>query len=173
MVLETKSLMFQSNIINEEEQNIIMNWIPKKIISTKLIFDTSRDGDSIDAFKNKCEGICPTLVIVKTNTGIVFGGYATSAWKKEGPIIDYNSFIFSLDPPKKYNVIDPANALCGYRYNDILFQFGCCCFRIAPNCTKYNNSYISGRHYENGFKALIKGDGHFTVSRMEIFILNY
>ena len=48
-------------------------------MSTELIFDTSRDGDSIDAFKNKCEGKCPTLVIVKTNAGIIFGGYATSA----------------------------------------------------------------------------------------------
>lgn len=150
-----------------------MNWIPKKIISTQLIFDTSRDGDSIDAFKNKCEGICPTLVIVKTNTGIIFGGYATSAWKKDGPISDYNSFIFSFDPPKKYNVTDPSHALYGYCYNDIIFQFGCCGFRIASNCTKSNNSYIYGGHYESGFKELIKGDGCFTVSQMEIFKLNY
>ena len=54
-----------------------------------------------------------------------------------------------------------------------MFQFGCCGFRIAPDCTKNNNSYISGLHYEEGFKEIIKGDRHFIVSRMEIFKLNY
>ncbi len=115
-----------SNIINDEEKIIILNWIPSNVISTELIFDTDRDGDSINSFKNKCEGKSPTLVIIQTTTGIIFGGYASKAWIEGRSITDYNSFIFSLEPPKKYNVISPENALFGYRYNDIMFQFGCC-----------------------------------------------
>ena len=53
----------KSNIINEKEEKIILNWIPKRLMSTELIFDTSRDGDTIDAFKNKCEGQCPRTSI--------------------------------------------------------------------------------------------------------------
>ena len=173
-IKKIKSPILESNIINEEDKKIILNWIPNRLISTELIFDTSRDGDTIDSFKNKCEGKCPTLVIVKTDTGIIFGGYATSAWIKGGPIADNNSFVFSLEPQKKYNVTVPSSALYGYHYDiGIIFQFGTCYFRIASNCTKNNNNYVSIYCYESGLKNIIKGGGEFIVSRMEIFKLNY
>ena len=165
--------LIKSNIINIQEEKIILNWIPNRLKSTELIYDTSIDGDTINDFKRKCDGQFPTLVIVKTNLGLIFGGYATSAWKEGGPIKDYNSFIFSLQSDKKYNVKSPENALFGYRYNDIILQFGCCGFRISDNCTKNNNNYISGTHYETGVRDLIKGDGHFWVQRLEIFKINY
>lgn len=168
----TANQMFKSNIINKNNERVILNWIPKKILSTELIFDTSRDGDSIDDFKNKCEGKCPTLVIVKTNTGFIFGGYATSPWKENGPIEDYNSFTFSLDPDKKFKVIEPKCALWGYRYNDIMFQFGNCYFRISQNCTKSDKNFFSICAYENGLIDIIKDD-NFIVGRLEIFKLNF
>ena len=170
------SKILKSNIINEEEKKIILNWIPSKLISIELLFYTDRDGDSIDSFKNKCEGKSPTLVIIQTTTGIIFGGYASKAWIEGRSITDYNSFIFSLEPPKKYNVISPENALFGYRYNDIMFQFGCCCFQIKGNCTIHNDNYIYGSDYEGGFKNIFKGEKderYFTVKRMEIFLVNY
>ena len=171
---------FKSNIINEHEEKLIKNWIQNRIESAELLFDTSRDSDTINAFKNKCEGQSPTLIIVKTDQGIIFGGYATSKWQEGGPIEDYNSFIFSFNPEKKYKVINTQNALFGYRFNDIIFQFGCCGFRIAENCTRNNNNYISfsaGSYYEEGFKDIIKGDNnrdkHFSVNRIEIFKLSF
>ena len=174
IIKKVNSPILESNIINEEDKKIILNWIPKRLISTELIFDTSRDGDSIDSFKNKCEGKCPTLVIVKTNTGIIFGGYATSAWRENGGITDYNSFVFSLAPQKKYNLTAPEYALFGYCYDaNIMFQFGCCYFRIAANCTNNNNNLISEYHYEKGLKNVIGGNDKFIVSRIEIFKLNY
>ena len=174
-IIEKKnSPILESNIINEEDKKIILNWIPNRLISTELIFDTSRDGDSIDSFKNKCEGKCPTLVIVKTNTGIIFGGYATSAWRENGPIKDHNSFVFSLNPQKKYNLTNPSSALYGYSYViGLILQFGTCYFRIASCCTGNNNNYVSKTSYENGLINVIGGDGKFIVSRMEIFKLNY
>ena len=54
-----------------------------------------------------------------------------------------------------------------------MFQFGCCYFRITPNCTKNNENYFSNGNYEIGLKEIIKGDYHFVVSRLEIFKLNY
>ena len=65
--------IFKSNIINENQEKLIVNWIENKFESANLLFDTSINGDNTKAFKNKCEGISPTLVIVKTDTGIIFG----------------------------------------------------------------------------------------------------
>lgn len=166
--------MFKSNIIDKKEEKVIYNWIKSKIVSTDLIYDTTTDGDSIDAFKEKCNGKCPTLVIIKTDTGIVFGGYTTSPWKENGPIPDNNAFVYSLNPNKKYPVKMPKYALLGYKPKEkILFQFGCCCFRIEDNCTKTNNNCIVGSGYERGLVDLIQGDHKFRVSRIEIFKLNF
>ena len=165
--------IFQSNIINKEYEKVIINWIPNKIISTELIFDTDKDGDTVDAFKKKCQGISPTLVIVKTTADIIFGGFATSKWVENKVISDNNSFVFSLNPHKKYNVKSPDSALYGYSYSQqIMFQFGCYYFRIAENCThNYNNLFCDSSCYEKGLIQLNKNKSAFMVSKLEIFKL--
>jgi len=167
-------LFFQeSKIINRKDEELIINWLPKKYKFTNLIFCTSRDGDTIDAFKNKCENQSPTLVIIKTDKGIIFGGYASSPWKEKGPIQDNNSFIFSIDLNKKYNVKNTFDALYGYYYQgSIMFQFGCCGFRISNNCRQNNNNYISGACYEGLSLDINKGIREFKVNELEIYKLN-
>ena len=166
--------IFTSNIINHKEEQLIKSWFNTKILSAELIYDTTRDGDSIDDFKNKCFGQFPTLVIIRTDMGFMLGGYATTAWKENGPITDYNSFVFSFNPDKKYNVIMPRFALFGCNEKEkVLFQFGSLCFRIEDNCTKTGNNVIRGSGYEKGLIDLIKGDHKFRVSRLEVFKLNF
>lgn len=173
--------LFKSNIINENEEKTLIKWIPNanRLESTELIFDTSRDGDTVNAFKNKCKGQSPTLIIIKTTTGEIFGGYATSEWRENGPIEDYNSFVFSFNPDKKYKVKNNKDALYGFT-NNIIFQFGTCSFRIANNCVNDNQNYISpyaNLYYEDGIIDIIKGndnsDKYFKVNRLEIFRLNF
>jgi len=177
---EINKRLFKSNVINGNEEKTIIGWIPNRLESAELIFDSSRDGDTINAFKNKCQGKSPTLIIIKTNTWEIFGGYATSEWRKEGPIEDYNSFIFSFNPDKKYKVKNNKSALFGFRDNVIMFQFGCCAFRIANNCVNDNKNYISSNanlYYEDGIIDIIKGDNnknkYFKVNRLEIFRLYF
>ena len=105
--------VFNSNIIKNKEEKIIKSWFNTKILSAELIYDTTTDGDTINDFKKKCFGQFPTLIIIRTDMGFMFGGYATTAWKENGPLSDYNSFVFSFNPDKKYNVIMPRFALFG------------------------------------------------------------
>ena len=166
--------IFTSNIIKHKEENVIKSWFNTNILSAELIYDTTRDGDSIEDFKNKCFGQFPTLVIIRTDMGFMFGGYATTAWKENGPITDYNSFVFSFNPDKKYNVLMPRFALFGSNAKEkVLFQFGSLCFRIEDNCTKTGNNVIRGSGYEKGLIDLIKGDHKFRVSRLEVFKINF
>ena len=166
--------VFNSNIINQKEEKIIKSWFNTKILSAELLYDTNTDGDSIDDFKKKCYGQFPTLVLIRTDMGFMFGGYATTAWKDNGPITDYNSFVFSFNPDKKYNVTMPRYALFGCNSKEkVLFQFGSLCFKIEDNCTKTGNNVIRGSGYEKGLNDLIKGDHKFRVSRLEIFKVNF
>ena len=165
--------IFNSNIIKHKEEQIIKTWFNTKILSAELLYDTSTDGDTIEDFKRKCFGQFPTLILIKTDMGFLFGGYATTAWK-EGSLTDYNSFVFSFNPDKKYNVTMARYALFGSNQKDnTLFQFGSVCFRIENNCTKSGNNVIRGSGYEKGLIDLIKGDHKFRVSRLEVFKLNF
>ena len=166
--------VFNSNIIKQKEEKVIKSWFNTKILSAELIYDTTTDGDSLDDFRNKCYGQFPTLILIRTDMGFLFGGYATTAWKENGPISDYNSFVFSFNPDKKYNVTMPRFALYGCNSKEkILFQFGSLCFRIEENCTKSGNNVIRGSGYEKGLIDLIKGDHKFRVSRLEVFKINF
>ena len=166
--------VFNSNIIKSKEEHVIKSWFNTKILSAELIYDTATDGDSIDDFRKKCYGQFPTMILIRTDMGFLFGGYATTAWKDNGPISDYNSFVFSFNPDKKYNVTMPRFALYGCNSKEkILFQFGSLCFRIEENCTKSGNNVIRGSGYEKGLIDLIKGDHKFRVSRLEVFKINF
>ena len=166
--------IFKSNLINKKEERVIKSFVNGKILSAELLFDTATDGDTIDAFKNKVEGKFPTLFIIKTDVGSIFGGYATTAWKENGPIPDYKSFVYTLNPNRKYGVTMPRFGLFGYQPKEnIMFQFGCVGFRVDGKCTKSSNNVIRGSNYEKGFIDFIQGDHKFRVSRMEIFKLNF
>ena len=166
--------IFNSNIIKHKEEQVIKSWFNTKILSTELLFDTNVDGDSIEDFKSKCVGQFPTLILIKTDMGFLLGGYATTAWKENASLTDYNSFVFSFNPDKKYNVTIPRYALFGCNEKEnLLLQFGSVCFRIENHCTKSGNNVIRGSGYEKGLIDLIKGDHKFRVSRLEVFKLNF
>lgn len=167
-------ILFKSNILDKKNERAIKKFITGKLLSSELVFDTATDGDTLDAFKSKVAGLSPTLLIVKTDMGAIFGGYATTPWKHNGPLADYNSFVFSLNPNKKYCVTMPKYGLFGYdQKENILFQFGCVCFRVLGNCTQTNQNVIRGSGYEKGFIDFIQGDHKFRVSRLEVFKLNF
>ena len=166
--------LLKSNIIGKKEEKIIRDFLQGELLSAELIFDTQTDGDTLEAFQKKCAGQFPTLIIIKTDLGKIFGGYATSPWKENGPIPDYNSFVYTLNPNNKYAVTMPKFGLFGYnKKENIMFQFGLVCFRVEGNCTKQRNNVIRGSNYEKDFINFIGGDHKFRVSRLEIFKLNF
>jgi len=46
----------------------------------KILYRASRDGKSAHDFHSKCDDKGPTLTIVRTITGKIFGGYTDTSW---------------------------------------------------------------------------------------------
>jgi hypothetical protein len=63
---EEKKLMIESDILNKEEEDLLLNWLPKKPNKITLLLNSNKDGDSTTSFMNKCNGKFPTLAIIKT-----------------------------------------------------------------------------------------------------------
>ena len=59
-----------------------------------------------------CDGKGPTLTVIKTTTGHIFGGYTSVSWDKSGYKEDYNAFLFSVNKLTKYPIVNShANAI--------------------------------------------------------------
>ncbi|EFC47537.1 predicted protein [Naegleria gruberi] len=65
---------------------------------TKLLFKASRDGFAGDKFHSKCDNKGATVVIVKAQSGAIFGGYTSVSWnvQNSGYVSDKSAFLFSL-----------------------------------------------------------------------------
>ena len=76
--------------------------LQKRTIKYILLYRATRDGNSVDSFHKKCDDISGTLIVIKTNKGMRFGGYTEQIWnidyrgegKKDGNGI---GFCYSLD----------------------------------------------------------------------------
>ena len=162
-----------SEILTNEAKDMLLNWLPRKPNKITLLMNSNRDGDSTKSFMNKCNGKCPTLAVIKTTNGYVFGGYTTQMWK-QGEVKDNNAFVFSIDKKRKYNIKQPEHAFgldmysywdFGYSYNAIV---------VRENCTKNNKNYVGNQTYDIPEQyELNGGEKYFTVKSFEIYHIEY
>jgi len=77
--------------------NQLLMPVSKKI--GNILYVASKDGDSGRDFHEKCDGKGPTIVIIRTTTGNVFGGYAGVSWRSDNTnSYSSTSFLFRLRP---------------------------------------------------------------------------
>ena len=74
--------LFQSisNIIcNPQYDNILKEWLDCEY-RWKLLYRASRDGYSCESFHSHCDNKGPTLVVIRSTKGNIFGGYSDADW---------------------------------------------------------------------------------------------
>jgi len=90
-----------------------LHWLKKELsFSSKSIgmtplFVASEDGDAASKFHSACDGKGPTVIIVQSTTGNVFGGYSDVSWTSSSGAYatTSNSFLFRLRPNmQRYDV---------------------------------------------------------------------
>ena len=169
---EEKNLLFTgSEILTNEAKDMLLNWLPRKPNKITLLMNSNRDGDSTKSFMNKCKGKCPTLAVIKTTNGYVFGGYTTQMWK-EGKVKDNNAFVFSIDKKRKYNIKQPENAIGFGKYWEFGYFFNA--IAVTDNCTKNNGNYVGNKTYDIPEQfELNGGEKYFTVKSFEIYHIEY
>lgn len=108
-----------------------------------LLYQGSKDGFTADALSERCNAIGNTLIIVKTDTGDIFGGYADRAWSASDEWEeDPNAFIFSFankDNTQYRLVCDDLVVQCGQ--SCLLLFGGKHNFWIGAHANLTDNSY--------------------------------
>ena len=144
--------LINSKIINDEECNIIKNWVnPNKNIKLELLYRLSDNGEEFSKFHELCDNKGPTLTLFHIKDGNKVGIYTPlsfdnkSQWKS-----DYETFIFNLNQNKKYKKAREKDSLyCCKSYGAYTDYFGCdsdCkTMRKIIHHSNIYNSYEKGR----------------------------
>ena len=141
----------------------------KKNIKFKKIYKGTNDGDSSTAFHKKCDNIKNTLILIYASCNKRFGGFTTQTWDGDNiNKIDNNSFIFSIDKMKVYDVIKDKNAIkCNPDQGPIFINqikiFDNYFTQGGMTCTKGNN-FMTMEDYE-----LTGGAEKFGIKEIEVY----
>ena len=169
-----KDISIESLIISKKEDiNLLKEWIsPEKNMLFKLIYRATRDGDTYKDFHRMCDDKSPTICVMKTPKGYIFGGYTTVIFNNPNNkyllLKDKNAFVFSLNKREKYKTKDKKISISIDTNYLIIFGNGSNSIQIADNALKTN------RHWSNpngsyGDNLDLTEDKNFSIVEMEVF----
>jgi hypothetical protein len=154
-----------------------------------LLYRATRDGFKASDFHDKCDGKSDTLVIIKAESGNVFGGYTHLTWDTSGSDKSSTSdYIFSfrnklnkkLKMHKRYNSL-LSSIFCSAKYGPVFgynSRYENSDFTIADSSNTNESSYsdlgcaFSHPSYERGSieaETLLAGSKNFKVAEIEVF----
>lgn len=148
-----------------------------------MIYQASKHGFSAYDFHSRCDNKSNTLIVIKTNTSNVFGGYTQADWS--GPsTYDPNSFLFSLtnsyNKSVKMNVVQPERAIYPYSYFGPTFGIGYDMY--TAQYSNYGNSFSNLGHAfslpfdfkinSNEAKSFLAGSFYYFVNDIEVYTID-
>ena len=92
-------LLYNTTIVGQQYDSVLREWLGSDY-KWKLIYRASEHGYTAKSFHECCDDKGPTLVVIKSIGGWIFGGYTTQSWS--GDSIgkrDDKAFIFTLKNP--------------------------------------------------------------------------
>jgi len=158
----------------------LMSWL-EPVMGDKqinLLYRGSRDGFEATSFRAHCNMKGPTLSIIESTSGDIFGGYTSNNWvgTSSNYVDDKKSWIFTL---KNSHGIIPTKYSCNYPQYGIYDNatYGPCfgggfdiCIYDKANCV--NNNYTNFPHSYTDSTGIGKGTlttYNFTVKDYEVF----
>lgn len=169
-------------ITDKEDQSfikLILDPHLKKNEGLNLIFTASKDGFRVSDFHRCCDNKSRTLVIIKSNFGNIFGGFASHPWQwpDKGQFVeDPDAFLYSLTYHTKHKQIkNNEYALYLSRIHGPVFGtgFDLCvkdeCNRKFQNYCRLGNSYYGPVEYslEDNY-CYLGGSEHFSIDEYEV-----
>ena len=147
----------------------------------QLIYRASQDGFEAASFHSKCDNKPNTLIIIKTESGNIFGGYTEQSWlSTDSYKTDPKAFIFSIKNAYqhsiKMNCSNNFSICCSNSYGPT-FGLGHDLHIADKSNTNMNsysnicNSYIHNRlvYGSDEAKSFLAGSVNFNVNEIEVY----
>ena len=74
-------LLSNTQLVNQQYDGKLREWLGNDY-KWKLIYRASEHGYTAESFHEYCDDKGPTLIVIKSSGGWIFGGYTTRSWKE-------------------------------------------------------------------------------------------
>jgi len=163
-ILEAANTFRLYNFFVLSKGHIALRWDEVRFLNQELkraskemgetLFVASKDGDTAKQFHSACDAKGPTVVIIETTTGNVFGGYTDVAWSSANSAASSsNAFLFRLRPSmQRYDIKEGKKGNAIYRgknYGPTFGSGGGHDIHIASSALSSTSSYTNGGHSYN------------------------
>lgn len=164
----TEIQMFDGGaLLSPSSQNIFCTWFPK--CAFPLVYRASRDGFKARDFHDSCDKVGPTITVIQSTEGYLFGGYSPVSWNSSEIWATHpQCFLFTLTNPHAFPAtiypLKPTSKgiLCHSGYSAVFGSTDICLFSDSH---KNDHSYISfPTSYEDS-----SGKGCFTFTGSQSF----
>jgi regulator of replication initiation timing len=157
IVLSKKEMVYLNTLLKGESKKI-----------GEVLYVASTYGDTASNFHSACDKQGPTVVIVETTTGNLFGGYTDISWgvARNTYHPSTKSFVFSIRPVmKQYKIRSSETSYAVYHHTSYGPTFGRPghTIYIASGARSNRNSVTSGQSYELSGHVLNGGVKNFQV----------
>lgn len=183
--IEQKQFYLGSEILSSEHQLQLNKFYGVNNQQWRLIYRASRDGFTAQSFHKRCDDCSPTMSVIKSSSGYVFGGFTTVPWSStHQDKSDARAFLFTLEnphriKPTKYVINERSAAFAishrktngptfGSTHNggsDIHLQDP---FNMSGSRIFFPRTYIDTT---SKGRITFTGDSHFSCKDVEIFLL--
>lgn len=186
-ILETSS--FETKLFKEKQDFLflsgILNFgsIDKLSQKLTLLYRGSDHSFKADKFHSLCDNKGPTITLIKSNKGKVFGGYSKASWHSNNTWSpSEGSFLFSVDHKSKHEIYQNRdNAIYGYKTYGPTFG-GSFDIKIVDSCNSNAENYSNfGSTYKppeglaylsEGARSYLGGSYKFVVEDYEVYSVN-
>lgn len=119
---------------------LIKDWIGSKM-RFSLIFRGTRDSFNASTFHKLCDDKGPTICLIKSDSGRVFGGYTSISWKSDNSFYpDEKAFVFSLSDKTVHRQYQNKETAV-FHYSEIMVFFGNGDLVVTSNSDQSPTSY--------------------------------
>jgi len=141
-----------------------------------LLFQASKDGLTDSNFHSRCDNKGPTVVIIKTKSGNMFGGYSYTSWSSSaGYAASSKAFLFRLRPTiKRYEQRSGRESYAIYRHGSYGPTFGNHniyindCYNVATCYVNAVTSYVVTGYEVNDGQMYFRMDDYIVVQAKSI-----
>lgn len=149
----------------------------------ELLYRASCNGMTAADFHKKCDDQGPTITIVKSVNGCIFGGFASTSWGKDGKGHKApGSFLFTLKnlqgiPPTRFPLKDRMdnNAVFHYDKCGAAFGKGSDFIMYSPfdANSKSHTDFVTYQDLSGKGFAVLSGERNFVAREVEVFKVIY
>ena len=172
-----KYTLKNSSIIKDiENVKMISNWINPNInINYTQIYKATKDGGTGYNFHRCCDNQKPTLTLIESTNGYIFGGYISISW--EGPSSwtpkgnDDSAFLFSINNKLKFPIQNKEKVI--YNQKDYGPDFGDNDIYLNYMDFLNNDSQCNNKPQYKAPPEKLAGGSKFRIKELEVYLVQF